>query len=296
MTKTKLLVILMFSLLWSLEVQSQIYYKRIRYVNNHFSQELPRGYIIFITGPVEANVNEVRLSISEQNQTPDVYIWERINSSQTEFEILISRPLERKTTFTHELTKIMASVGGGAPFTSSTNPQPGTPEVNPTSRWGLVSGIGYSFLGKKGNTDHDMFGYVAVKFIFSKRVNKTNKFLDDSPTSGTFSTRVYETAWDRFSLLVGGSTTRMGFKGKELLNPVYNVKPMIGLSFDFSPEISLDAGLLFYDYQKGNASLYTDLDSKLGTGIFISISIDMDVFTRLKFAFAGKPYNKTDPN
>ena len=297
-TKSKLVALLLVIL--SQGVFSQVYNKKIKMISDQFTSPVPRGYMVRIYGPIEQDVNFLKLTISQDGNN-DIYYWKRANDLQTEFELLITKPLKRDANFTYRVQKGYDTIGtktanlmmNQAPevkLMSDTPPTDGTkPPPNETSRWGLVSGFGCAFLGRGESRSQDMFGYVAAKFMFSKRVDKN---VVDAETG--LKNRTYKTIGDRFSLMVGGAVTPIAYKGKELTSPVYDVKPMVGLCFDFSPEVSLDAGTLFYKYQPGNSSLNNDLDSKLGVGLYMSVSVDIDVFTRLKLALLGKSYSKTE--
>lgn len=297
--KCKLITLLLLVLCTS--VFSQVYYKKIKMVSDQFTSPLPRGYMVRVYGPIEDNVNFLKLTITIDGIS-EYYYWKRANNFQTEFELLITKPIKSGVKFTYVVQKGTENIGTKLTeldlyksdkklLDESTNE--GTPEeVNTSSRWGLVSGFGCVFLSRKEARSQDMFGYVAAKFMFSKNVDKSKKNLVDPETG--LKNRVYKTALDRFSVMVGGAVTPIGYRGKELTSPVYGVKPMVGLSFDFSPEISIDGGALFYKYQPGNASLNNTLDSKLGVGLYMSVSVDFDVFTRMKSAFAGVPYVKTE--
>ncbi len=298
MTKKKQLFILLFTSLICLSSKAQTYYKKIQFISNHFSQPLPRGYKFYVTGPIDPGIGALKLTIT-QGSSIESYVWERQSPYQTDFEFFVTNPLDTGK-FSYVLNEPTSGTPGakgfvltGATLTFTTDPPTSEDDesTNPTSRWSLVSGFGYAILGRGKNTDRDMFGYVAARFRLNNWVNKTKKFIDND--NGQASTKVYRDYKDRFCLLVGGANSKMGFKGKELLNPVYGIKPMVGASFDIVPEASIDAGMLFYDYQKGNASLYTELDSKIGIGIFVSLSVDFDVFTRIKFATENKKYNQS---
>lgn len=291
--KTSILCIITCLLLFR-PAQAQTYYKKISYNGGHFSQPIPRGYKVFITGAVDANENFVRLSITDGVNPSRTYDWKRGNDSQTEFEVFMSDPLQEADTYTFNLarsTNTITTAKSARSFTSDGDSKLEDDE-NHGSRWGIVAGAGYAFLGKSDNRDGDLFGHVAAKFYVFKRVDKTLKFLKDD-TNNPLTSPVYKNGYERFSIIVGGAVTKLAFKGKELSNPVYGVKPMAGIGFDFLPELSLDAGVILFDYQRGNASLFSELEQKVGLGIFTTLSLDIDVFTRLRTAFSNKPYDKT---
>lgn len=273
---------------------AQTYYKKIQYQSGHFSQALPIGYKFTVAGPVNKNVIAVSLVISDGTNF-DRYSWHRVSEFQTEFEVFISDPLKKGAnysfTYSEEVTQTIIGVYSAMSVTAEPVP---VDSANSTSQYSLVSGFGYAFLGTGTNKANDMFGYVAVKFNFRK-IDKTQKFIagDNNPK---FRNEVYDKPFSRFSLMVGGATTKMAYRGRELGNPVYGMKPMIGLSFNFSPEVSLDAGAIFFDYQIGDPSLHSELDNQLSIGLFASVSIDFDVFTRMKLAINGVPYDKTQKN
>lgn len=166
---------------------------------------------------------------------------------------------------------------------------------NPTTKISLVSGVGVAYLSKGSHEkDIDMYGYTAVKIYFQKP-NKRKKFSLEK-NHDWLNNDVYESLLNRFSFFFGAATTKIGYKGKELLNPGIQFKPVVGLSLDIAPEVSFDGGFLFFKYQKGNSNLYSELESKLSSGMFTSISIDLDLFTRLKLALKGTHYDSNKYN
>lgn len=273
---------------------AQTYYKKISYQSGHFSQALPLGYQFTVVGPVNKNVQSVTLVIAAGADIA-TYKWSRVSEFQTEFEIFISVPLEkgRKYTFSYDEETSKSIVGEYNKVTVEGEPIP-VDTSNSTSQIGLVGGFGYAFLGTGSNRGNDMFGFIAIKFNFRK-IDRTKKFLV-SDNNTKLRNEVYDKPFSRFSLLVGGANTKMAYRGRELGSPLYNMKPMIGLSFNFSPEVSLDGGVIFFDYQTGDPSLHSELDSQTSIGLFASVSIDLDVFTRMKLAINGVPYDKSQKN
>lgn len=274
---------------------AQTYYKKIRYESGHFSQELPTGYRIFVVGPVDTYVDSVILTISSPRGNQP-YVWTRSTADQKEFEVLIN-PLVQGVTYTFSYREAGDDKHGLMDARKKTNEILLTEEKVNSLQLGLVSGMGVAFLGRPySDMKPDMFGFVALKWNLVK-VDKTRKFLGhDDKLFDRSENEVYTKKFSRFSVLVGGATTKMGYKGKEVFNPVYNIKPMFGFSYNFNPELSVDGGIIFFDYQNGDPSLHTELDRKLSTGLFVSVSVDFDVFTRLKKAMAGLPYDETQKN
>lgn len=272
----------------------QTYYKKIRYESGHFSQELPTGYYVFIVGSIDPNVKEVKFTVADDSASVQ-YSWIRTTVDQKQFEVLI-QPLRKSNRYTFSYKEEFRDSSLKFVNRDKSMEKILTDDEPNSSQLGLVTGIGVGFLGDRMNMSADMFGFTALKFNVRK-IDKSRKFIGhEDKLIYDKTNEVYDKPFSRFSVLVGGATTKMGYKGKEVFNPVYNMKPMVGLSFNFNPELSLDAGMIFFDYQNGDPSLHTEFDRKLSMGMFVSVSIDFDLFTRLTKAVKGEPYNELQKN
>ncbi len=135
-------------------------------------------------------------------------------------------------------------------------------------RFGSTIGAGTTFLSIGYNTEIRPFSYMAVKYYIL-------------PVDKTIPSQFYNMKrLNRLSILFGASLGRIKYKGTEL-EQIFGVNPVLGLSFDFDKYrfTSLDFGVIFFE-QKSLSSI--DSKTNFRFAPFITLSLDFDVFNRIK--------------
>lgn len=267
-------------------------------VENKVIGSLPYDYSFWLEGTVPNGKDLVEFSVDGKRYYAEA-------NAQGEFEIFVDQPLSRNEVYTYTIdyaSKNLGVAGAGATTLKDEfikgKTMDGTPPPddntsntgNKSSRLAPIAGFGLAYLGTSSNADIDMFGHVGLKGYFTNNVDKRAKNLENSEGQNL----AYKKFSDRFGFIVGGAVTPMAYHGKKLDNPILNIKPMVGLTLDVMPEVSLDAGIIFFDYNRSDSSLKTQLDGELRMAWFFTVSLDMDAFTRLRALFNGNPYISND--
>jgi hypothetical protein len=306
--------------------------QKVRVADGSVVGTLPYAFGFYLVGEMPAGRDLIKFSIWQTGATPkkERSYYAKANS-KGEFEVYVSETLKRGVAYSYsisyshsgiipqnsdnnvemdgtniafetlsakqlfELSKEQAAfsafTGDGDGDGDGDGEEQELPKVKSTaSRMNPVAGVGVGYLGIQGNSNVDMFGHIGFKAYFSGNVDRKLKNIEGDSSR----TMAYRKPTDRLGILVAGAVTPMAFKGKALDNPVFNFKPMLGLTFDFMPELSADAGVMFFDYKRSDSSLISDLDGQLRMAFFFSISLDIDAFTRLRAAINNDPYLATN--
>jgi hypothetical protein len=246
-------------------------------------------------GELQEEMEETQNELEELLNSIDGYTTELVEYNET-------LNMFESTDYNFESNEEMTSKSASELFTmveeenpedvESTEEEEESETESAGTRMNPIAGFGVAYLGEGANLDMDMFGHVGFKAYFSKNVDKhLKKTENEQGGSGA-----YTKFGDRFGILIAGAVTPMAYHGKEIDSPLMNIKPMVGLTIDAMPELSFDAGIIFFDYSQSDSSLKTTLDGDLKTGFFITLSLDMDAFTRLRDAFNGNPYIPSTTN
>jgi hypothetical protein len=144
-------------------------------------------------------------------------------------------------------------------------------------RWG--TSIALSVVGLNMGSSQvrgELMGYASIKYYLLP-VDKTFKAQFAYSNPGPLA---------RTSLFFGVQAgPAPSYKGKTLDASVANIRPVLGVSYDFGrlKYVSIDVGTLVFKYP--NFSSATK-DTRLKLAPFLGISVDLDLFNRLRTAFA----------
>jgi hypothetical protein len=274
----------------------QLYNKEIEYsVNGSYYPKIPIGYAFVLKGRVDPSIRRVDFLINGE----EAGSWTRVDNSEKEFRLKTTTALVKgdviKVRFTNESNINEASDSAKDAnknrllfklFTDTPSDSVEGNDQSP-SRFSPFIGVGGAFLGRGESKGNDIIGYTAIKFRLTDKVDKTLRFSNDSRI------KVYPRIKDQFSIFFGGIVSQVAYKGTLLANPVFSMKPMLGFSFDMTPDISIDAGAFLFDYHPYDQGLKPGYYAKSGIGLFLGISLDADAFNRLSAAFNNKSYNPT---
>ncbi|MEO1450128.1 MAG: hypothetical protein AAFV07_11405 [Bacteroidota bacterium] len=147
--------------------------------------------------------------------------------------------------------------------------------------------LGPNLLGENGagingeTVTLDMVSYIGAKFFFRPLDKRfANSYFNSAPVS-------------RLSILAGSVIGgQLSHKGFTYGNPI-GLKPVVGLSYDFSRFISVELGAVFFD--EPAASPFLDR-VRLRASPFAGLSIDADAFNRVRDLLSGDAYRQKPAN
>jgi hypothetical protein len=148
-------------------------------------------------------------------------------------------------------------------------------EDEETTRFSPVVGFSIAPLNIGGDIDYRMFGLLGIKYYF----NPVDKRVAEPYLAGR------RKRWSVMGgVLVGND---LNYKGQALSNAAFSAKPAIAVGSDFGRLIGWNVGFIFFQQSHVNS---IETGSKLRTSPYVSLTIDADLFNRLKSLFAGEKY------
>jgi len=240
--------------------------------NGYIMGNLPLNTSFTLKGVFPTDMNKVIVDINNQP-----LVAKQVSEGVKEYEIYVNKNIGIKSSNTVIITfsNTNANTEGVNELSEADPINTNTVDAKVTSsRYAPIAGIGLAFLGTSPKSEVDMFGHVGFKFYLTKNVDKRNQ---NDPEMKT-----YPRLRDHFGIILAGGMSTLAYRGKALDKPVFNFYPMLGVSYDFMPELSVDAGAIFFDYNKIDSSIQSSLDAKLKMGFFMTVSLDFDLFTKFK--------------
>lgn len=140
-------------------------------------------------------------------------------------------------------------------------------------RFSPVIGFAFAPMNLARKIDWQFFGILAVKYYLGpvdKRVAKP--YLVNN----------------RLSLMAGVvASSELKYHGQVMENAGLGVKPIIGIGYDIGPLVGINMGTVLFQQSSVNPLIS---QSKLRGAALVSLTIDIDLFNRLRNLFANQKY------
>lgn len=142
-----------------------------------------------------------------------------------------------------------------------------------TVRFAPVVGFGMAPLNVTKSIDWRFFGFLAIKYY----LGPVDKRVPEPYLVG-----------NRISVMAGVTVGNdLAYKGQELKSAGLNAKPLVAVGYDFGKLVGMNLGAVFFQQESTNPLL---TGSRLRSSAFISLTIDADLFNRLKSLLSNQKY------